>query len=518
MSAGDSSYSVFSTKQNQFEIPNKRSFSQQIQDNHEKYYNKKEILDETNWKDVEVQENQFLYEYGEVNFNYLSIISQGQYIPGEDTLYDNNYYYPSSAGKGVDIFVVDTGLHTSLFPSEFDNYEGTPDERTISCDGNIYNGKYHPVNATEKYDCTSHNILNSEYGYYIHGTHVSIAAAGTINGAAKKANIHALAIEIESESVLVAMDYIKKNGLPHKTVINFSFGILHHSQAIQDKLNEMVKDGFIFVIAAGNRGTNVCTNTEDLATYNGFITVGAIAVNDNYVFESMDPFYTVDKPRYSDYGECVDIFAPGYFQFRSLDSGNIVFDGGTSFASPLVVGVAATLISDRPEIKYDYHQMKQTLIDLSLKDVIENLKDNSPNRILNNGKHISYQPPRCNHSSGKYSCSNNSCCSVHGFCIDSETSDKYLKSLCYIENECQSEFGICYDGYCNYDNSDYRCTDEFSSNTINDFEFPTEVIYSDLDFIDVSTESPLSFEEDIDSDDDLNSDGVKTEIYNKEYY
>jgi len=429
------------------------------QEKSEKNYNTKEILNETHWKSVNVQEIPFFNEEGKVYLNHLSLISQGLHTPNEYSLYDNNYYYPSSAGKDVDIYIVDTGLHTSLSPKEFDNYEGTSDRRVISCDGIIYDGKFHSVNATEKYECSSHNISMENKKEYYHGTVAAITAAGTINGAAKKANIHALAPVMESESILVTMDYIKKNGQPHKTLINFSFGLLPYSQVIQDKLNEMTKEGFIFILAAGNRGVNVCTTTEDFATYDGFITVGAFDVNK---YNRIDPNelspYIIKRSFYSDYGECLDIFAPGTIHFKNFDNGEFIFEIGTSFSCPLVAGVAATLISDRPEIQYDVHQMKQTLIDLSLKDVIEDLKDNTPNRLLNNGKHITYSLPRCDRSSNEHYCGENGCCSVHGFCVDPETPDSSLKSLCYVENECQSEFGTCYDGNCNHKNSINRCS------------------------------------------------------------
>jgi len=264
---------------------------------------------------------------------------------------------------------------------------------------------------------------------------------------------------MESESILVAMEYIKKNGQPHKTLINFSFGLLPYSQVIQDKLNEMTKKGFIFILAAGNRGVNVCTTTEDFATYDGFITVGAVDINKyNKINPNELTSYIIKRSYYSDYGDCLDIFAPGTIQIKNFDNGEFIYGIGTSFSSPLVAGVAATLISDRPEIQFNSHQMKQTLIDLSLKDVIEDLKDNTPNRLLNNGKQITYSLPRCDQSSNNHYCGENGCCSVYGFCVDPETPDSSLRSLCYIENECQSEFGTCYDGNCNHENSINRCS------------------------------------------------------------
>jgi len=462
ISSKDSDTTAFLTKKdvgNQYEMPLKRSNVIENKENSEKIYDTKKVLDETHWKDIDVQEIQFHKDNSDITINPLSVISQGQYIPSEGFYYDNNYYYPSSAGKDIDIYIVDTGLHTSFSPKDFDNYEGTPNERIISCDGNIYDGKFHSVNATEKYDCAA-NDMTEENEYYYHGTAVAIAAAGTINGSAKKANIHALPIVVNSESVLVAMDYIKRNGIPHKTVINFSFGVHPYSQTIQDKLNEMTKEGYIFIIGAGNRNVNVCTTTDDFATYDGFIAVGSININDYIDIDLINSSYTIEKSHFSDYGECLDIFAPGYIQINIFDTEELFTTRGTSFSSPFVAGVVATLISDKPEINYNFDLMKQTLIDLSLKDVIKGLKDNTPNRLINNGKRITFQHPKCNHPSGKYSCGDNGCCSIFGFCVDAETSDSSLKELCYTGNECQSEFGICFESNCNRENSVVKCTEE----------------------------------------------------------
>ncbi|ORX61832.1 hypothetical protein BCR32DRAFT_287990 [Anaeromyces robustus] len=99
-----------------------------------KEYNEKEILNKTKWKDVTVQENKLDYNFRNI---HLSMMSQGKFSFNSSLTYDNNYYYPSTAGKDIDIYVIDD--------DNFDTYAGTPDERIIKCDGIFFDGYLHTV-------------------------------------------------------------------------------------------------------------------------------------------------------------------------------------------------------------------------------------------------------------------------------------------------------------------------------------------------------------------------------------
>jgi len=140
----------------------------------ETYYDINEIIEETHWNDVGVQEN---IQDIEFKYSHLSLISQNKYY-GEG-LYDSNYYYPASAGKGIDIYIIDTGLNVTFSEEDFDTYEGTPDERVVKCEGQFYNGELHPV-PDEKH-CHYRASTNNS-----HGTVVALTAAGKIHGVAKK--------------------------------------------------------------------------------------------------------------------------------------------------------------------------------------------------------------------------------------------------------------------------------------------------------------------------------------------
>eukprot|EP00833_Pecoramyces_ruminatium_P000577 jgi/Orpsp1_1/1174609/evm.model.c7180000050748.1 len=415
--------------------------------NFNKYYDKQNILDETQWKDIEVQEHE---NNSEVIKNFhLSLISQGVFNPDSGLVYDDNYYYPASAGKGIDIYVIDTGLDVSLNEEDFDTYEGTPDERIIRCEGIFTNGVYEP--ALDEKNC--HSELQDDF--IEHGTLVSIAAVGKINGVAKKANLHVLAIYDRTYNVLAALDYVKEHAKPHKTVVNISTGCVEeiencskYEEEVQKKLKELVDLGIIIVVASGNESHDACKG-EIYASYHGVIPVGSF----KNIYHDLDNIYEIAS--YSNYGQCIDVFAPGYIYVKD-SSGEVKDDfRGTSFSSPFTAGVAALIMSEHPEINYTYESMRQALIDLSIKDAIKGLNENTPNRLLNNGKVSIYGKPRCDDPSGQYQC-HDQCCSKNGICIDPK--DPSNEESCLIENECHSEFGYCSTRQCGIiKGKEYKC-------------------------------------------------------------
>ena len=82
----------------------------------------------------------------------------------------------------------------------------------------------------------------------------------------------------------------------HKgSVANMSLGG-GKSQALDDAVNKAVDSGMHFAIAARNDNQNACYYSP--AAAEGAITVGASTLGDKRAY-------------FSNYGECVDVFAPG---------------------------------------------------------------------------------------------------------------------------------------------------------------------------------------------------------------
>ncbi|ORX75612.1 subtilisin-like protein, partial [Anaeromyces robustus] len=245
--------------------------------------------------------------------------------------YDNNYYYPSSAGKGIDIYFIDLGLQ--LNHPDFDTYKGTSDERTISCEARFYDLEYID-NRDGKYECNTQPMA-------FHGNMVASVAGGTLYGVAKKANLHMLDVDLTFGNEIIALDYIFKNGKPHKTIISISMIGNTYLEAYDDKIQDLINAGFIVIVAAGNYNSNSCYPENDErfmlpAGLKNVITVGATV---DTIGTNMENIYS--KASYSNYGECVDIHAPGQVIYASRFSDDFEIVHGTSCSTPLVAGVAA---------------------------------------------------------------------------------------------------------------------------------------------------------------------------------
>jgi len=403
------------------------------------YYNITYIKNETNWSGVKIQE--------EAPF-HLSLLSQAKFSQTRVGEYDNNYYYPATAGKDIDIYFIDDGLYTHS--EEFDTYEGESNKRTVTCDAIIKSAKVYKTSSSEKKRCAYEKNVYPE-----HGVLVASQAGGKINGIAKNANLHMLSTEFGYDNFILALDYVLRNGKAHKSVISISrAGSSYFNQSIQDKINELADAGFIIFVAAGNLYNNVCKNKGknvnddevfDFSAYNNVIVVSGIK-NDDMKY----PYHT--NYDYG-YGNCIDIHAPAVGIFPYLEYCNspesctdYYISDGTSFSTPITAGVAALIMAENPQINYTYETMKKTLIDLSTKRIIKELGSaDTPNRLLNNGKHIVYSSNNvytgCGIMAGNTKCSNG-CCNSDGKCIAlSYTSD----SECQIKNSCQPQFGICVD-------------------------------------------------------------------------
>ncbi len=225
---------------------------------------------------------------------------------------DGAYNYPSSAGTGVRIYVVDTGVMAS-----------NPDFA-----GRVLPGIDMYGQNLEAADCQGH------------GTHVAGTAAGTKYGVAKKALIVPVRVLSCSGSgswsyFISAMDWIIANN-PAGTPAVMSASIGGPSYPLANAaVEKLYAAGITPVIAAGNETTDSCTRSP--AASPNAITVGATDINDA-------------RASYSNFGECVDVFAPGsnIISDSNLDPTLGVAKSGTSMATPHVSGLAALYLSANP--------------------------------------------------------------------------------------------------------------------------------------------------------------------------
>ncbi len=219
---------------------------------------------------------------------------------------DSTYTY-SFTGKGVTVYVLDTGINTTN--SEF-------------------TGRINPGFAGVN---DGHGIEDCQG----HGTHVSGTIAGTVYGVAKQATITPVRVldcfgSGTVSGVIAGLDWVVQHQQGGKAVVNMSLstGV---SRALDKAVNKVVNDGISVVVAAGNSAADACNYSP--ARDSKAITVAASDSSNNYAY-------------YSNYGKCVDIIAPGSEITSAWIGGSdaIKTISGTSMATPHVTGTVALLL------------------------------------------------------------------------------------------------------------------------------------------------------------------------------
>jgi len=188
---------------------------------------------------------------------------------------------------------------------------------------------------------TNFSTGNTTDDVYGHGTHVAgIAAASTNNGIGVAGMGHdssIMNVKVLGDtgsgtysSVASGIIWAADNGAQ---IISMSLGGWSSSQTLEDAVNYAWNMGVVVVAAAGNLGS---TAPIYPAYYTNCIAVAATDASDA-------------KASYSNYGDWVDVAAPGSSIFSTLKNDNYGYMSGTSMASPHVAGLAAlvfTTVSD----------------------------------------------------------------------------------------------------------------------------------------------------------------------------
>lgn len=290
---------------------------------------------------------------------------------------DGQYIYRDQAGAGVNVYVIDTGLAAGH--SEFAGRVAPGRNFAPNSDGLLGGlGGLVPINLGAldlglglSSGPTDPNNTSDCNG---HGTHVAGTAVGTRYGVAKKATIRAVRVlgcsgSGSNEGVIAGVDWVAANAVK-PAVGNMSLGG-GNSAALDLAVKNAIASGVAMVVAAGNDSANACSGSPNKLPE--AITVGSTARGD-----AMSSF--------SNFGACVDIFAPGTDITSASHSNNTgaTVLSGTSMASPHVAGAVALLLGATPAATPA--QVAAALVAKATVGKVTSLGANSPNLLLYTGQ------------------------------------------------------------------------------------------------------------------------------------
>jgi subtilisin family serine protease len=217
--------------------------------------------------------------------------------------------------SGVNIYMIDTGIdatHADLNVVRSDvNFHGGPD---TDCDG--------------------------------HGTHVAgiLAAKDNTSGVvgvspgAPLISVKVLGCKGSGalSNVIEGVDWVTANA-DEPAVANLSLSG-RASNALDRAVKRSANSGVFYSVSAGNQGQNACKRSPARAgagTNNGIVTIGATR-------------WSNEEPSWSNFGRCVDLWAPGNKILSTKLGGGKTRMSGTSMAAPHAGGTAALYLSGHP--------------------------------------------------------------------------------------------------------------------------------------------------------------------------
>lgn len=180
---------------------------------------------------------------------------------------------------------------------------------------------------------------------YGHGTHVAGTVAAKDNsrgvvGVAPGAPLTGVKVLGCSgtgalSGVIKGVDWVSAHARK-PAIANMSLGAgPHPSKALDDAVRTSARSGVFYSVVAGNKGEDACLHSPARAgagTNNGIATVAATDRSNR-------------EASFSNYGRCVDIWAPGVRILSTKLGGGTITMGGTSMAAPHVGGGGALYLS-----------------------------------------------------------------------------------------------------------------------------------------------------------------------------
>lgn len=262
-------------------------------------------------------------------------------IDQRDLPLNQTYNYDTNA-VNVDVYIIDTGIRATH--ADFG--------------GRVTNGFTAIADGNGTNDCNGH------------GTHVAATVGGAIYGVAKSVELHPVRVlgcngSGSTAGVIAGVDWVANN---HATpgVANMSLGG-GASTALDDAVRAAIASGVTFAIAAGNSNANACNSSP--ARVAQALTVGSTTNTDA-------------RSSFSNFGTCLDIFAPGTNITSAWSTSNTATNtiSGTSMATPHVTGVAALYLADHPSATPA--EVGTAVVNNATPNKVTGAGTGSPNRLL----------------------------------------------------------------------------------------------------------------------------------------
>jgi len=263
---------------------------------------------------------------------------------------NGNYYYEDTlTGSGIKAYIIDTGIYT-----QHSDFGGRAIWGTNTVDNSNSDGNGHGTHVAG-------TVGGSKWGL---AKGVTLVAVKVLNAGGSGTTAGVIAgVNWVVNDVNDKQKYGKK--APAKGVGNMSLGG-GRSTTMNNAVNAAVEAEVVMAVAAGNDYNNACNYSPASAEL--AIGTGASDNSDSMAY-------------FSNYGTCVDIFAPGVgitsAWIGGTNSDNTI--SGTSMAAPHIAGIAVKLMSQHPD--YDADKIKDEMISIASTNKLSGIGSGSPNRL-----------------------------------------------------------------------------------------------------------------------------------------
>jgi subtilisin family serine protease len=201
-----------------------------------------------------------------------------------------------------------------------------------------------------------------------HGTHVAATIGGKTYGVAKQVQLRGVRVlncqnKGSIAGIIAGVEWVRKHAA-RPAVANISV-VANRSAELNAAVTSLIESGVFVAVAAGNENRDACLASP--ASARGTLTVASADWNDNKAWDS-------------NWGKCVDMYAPGVNILSARLGGGSKLMSGTSMATPHVTGIAALIKSDYGEVTSA--NMKSYILSYATTGVIGGNVAGTPNRLL----------------------------------------------------------------------------------------------------------------------------------------